>query len=192
MANRISEIETKQQTKDRQRFMFYLAYLNVQNLQCNESPKGRTEKQLHLINHTEPLCCKFTSALKNSTGFIPALFFLISGKPRQRSGNGRLLDCLVVEAEIPQHFNLRVEYIRPTALTRFTCCHLPPVGGEIWGSEADRGKAHIRWVHTRDRYDKILLRHPKQSSTLSSISAKLFTSLWLLVHQMTASKQWHS
>lgn len=38
-----------------------------------------------------------------------------------------------VKSEIPPPniFNLRVEYIRATLLTRFTCSHLLPVGGEI-------------------------------------------------------------
>lgn len=86
------------------------------------------------------------------------------------------------------NINLRVEYIRPTALTRFTCCHLLPVGGEICGSEADTGKAHTRQEHTWEIHGKIF-GHPKQSFTLSYIAAILFTSLWLLVHQMTAPKQ---
>lgn len=89
--------------------------------------------------------------LNNRKGLNPAPLLLISDKPRQRWGNGRLFDCLVVKSEIPNIFNLRVEYIRPTAVTRFTCCHLLPVGGKIWGSEADRGKAHTRAEQTRDR-----------------------------------------
>ena len=31
----------------------------------------------------------------------------------------------------PYIFNLGEEYIRPTLLTRFTWCHLLPVGGEL-------------------------------------------------------------
>lgn len=52
ITNSVSELETKQQTKDRLECLecflcFILAYLNVQHLQGKESIKGRTEKQLY-------------------------------------------------------------------------------------------------------------------------------------------------
>lgn len=171
---------------------FILAYSNVQHLQCKESTKGKTINHLNLMTNIEPLCCKNHAQLRTTA----QVSFLLSCCWSQTSQDKdeemvAYLTALWLNLKSPNIFNLRVEYIRPTALTRFTCCHLLPVGGEIWGSEADRGKALNRQEHTRDRCGKIL-GHPKRSSTLSYISAMLFTSLRLLVHQMTAPRQRHS
>lgn len=102
-------------------------------------------------------------------------------------------DFTVLWLKLKSHniFNLRVEYIRPTTLTRFTCCHLPSVGGEVWGSNADWGKARTRQVHARGEFARNTETPPKHSCTLSYVSAALFTSLWLHVYQMAAPKQWY-
>lgn len=56
MANSISELETKQQTKDRQHlemlFMFYFSPLKCAGFQCDECTKGRTGKKYILKSDT--------------------------------------------------------------------------------------------------------------------------------------------
>ncbi len=117
---------------------FILAYLNVQHLQCSKSTEERKKKIKCSITYPLQLC---TTVQVSS---CPLFFWSQTSRDRDQ-------EMVAYLTKIPHHFNLRVEYIRPTALTRFTCCHLPPVGGELWGSEADRGKAPNRQVLTRDR-----------------------------------------
>lgn len=59
-------------------------------------------------------------------------------------------------------------------------CHLPPVGGEIRGSETDGGEAHTRKIHTGDRCGKIL-GHAKQSSTLLQLYNVVYFSGYLCI-----------
>lgn len=128
---------------------FILASSNAQYWHRAESIKIRIGKHLNFMTNIEPLCSKTTpsSEQQKRSQSCPPVADLRQAKTKMR----KWFDCLVVKSEIPNIFNLRVEYIRPTAVTRFTCCHLLPVGGKIWGSEADRGKAHTRAEQTRDR-----------------------------------------